>query len=533
MRKAWRGLPILLALAANIPAPAQTPPRNVAPPVRLRLKSGPYSPQLHAARASTPGEAGSGAAHFIAVFHTVPQNADVQRLRQRGLNVLASVPDHGLLVYGDAAADLSGSGVVENYRLRATDRLSARLNSTALAALPAVVSFQPDVSGSSQLLRLRLAGASIVPNPDLGPNEYLVRAPYATLRQVAGWDEVSYVYPAAPAMLTGQRVRPCSTGLSGGGALPVAANLVQTIGDGWAGPSHGAAALHYRLDTSAAPLAASDVQAVFRSVLAEWSAHAAITFSAAARSGLANGIDVAFLSGDHGDGFPFTPSGAVVAHTFYPPPSPEPIAGDMHLNRDEAWSVDGALQVYAVMLHEMGHALGLGHSDNPDDVMYPYYQGRDHLSAGDIAALRTLYAAPAAPAPVTPDPTLPEPPFVPTTPPQPGTPDAPVTPSEPTGSPQPAVSGDSVAPLVVIYSPALAAISTTADSIAVRGVATDNVGVTQILWSTSTGASGTVSAGPTFEIGIIPLVPGTNRIQVQAVDATGNTGSAYLTVTKR
>ncbi len=58
------------------------------------------------------------------------------------------------------------------------------------------------------------------------------------------------------------------------------------------------------------------------------------------------------------------------------------------------------------VLHELGHALGLDHSANPDAVMFARATGgesRRRLTADDIAGLRSLYGRAAAPSP-TPSP---------------------------------------------------------------------------------------------------------------------------------
>lgn len=107
----------------------------------------------------------------------------------------------------------------------------------------------------------------------------------------------------------------------------------------------------------------------------------------------------------------------VLAHNFQPGTEAifgagGTIAGDSHYDDDEFWIDDpfedgttGFIDLFTVMLHELGHALGLGHSAVVGSVMFPFYGGANRtLSADDIAGIVAIYG----PADVEP-PAVPEP----------------------------------------------------------------------------------------------------------------------------
>ncbi len=92
----------------------------------------------------------------------------------------------------------------------------------------------------------------------------------------------------------------------------------------------------------------------------------------------------------------------ILAFAYYPPSNGGAIAGDMALDSSENWTIGGTgIDLFSVVLHELGHSLGLGHSTDINAVMYPYYSSAiSGLDADDIAGIQHIYGAAAVPLPM-------------------------------------------------------------------------------------------------------------------------------------
>ncbi len=497
-----------ILLATAMTAPAQT----------VHLKSGRGLPVSRPApHASLPARG-----HYILQFDRFPGPEVRAELARRHVRILEYVPDNGLMVATAGSVDTQGLPLAGTLQLQAADKLSAAL----APAGGYLVIFQADVDPDEARALVEAEGFNVIENPSLLRAQFLVAGPYTGLARLAAHDEVQYVLPASADLIAGAPVMACAGPLTEAGAI----GQYVTIGSGWP-KDGGTIALQYVFQTLTGKLDESLVKSEIERAFREWEKYANLTLTPGAEAQAARTIAIQFARGAHGDAYPFDGPGGILAHTFYPsPPNSEPIAGDMHLDADENWHVGADTDLFSVVLHETGHALGLGHSDYPGAVMYPYYRFASGLTDDDIAGIQSLYGAPATTPPVQP-PTTPTQPPPPTPPSPPATPTQPPQPPTPPAQPPAPPATDTTAPTLQIVTPASSIVSTSSATIAVGGTAADNVAVASVKWSTSNGDAGTAS-GTTSWSAAVPLLKGNTTVTVRAFDAAGNSSWRSLTVVR-
>ena len=102
-------------------------------------------------------------------------------------------------------------------------------------------------------------------------------------------------------------------------------------------------------------------------------------------------IEIRFERKRHGDEDDFDGRGGTLAHAFFPI-----YGGDVHFDDDEDWSdnFDRGTNLLMTASHELGHSLGLAHSNVRGSVMSPFYTPYKNglkLHKDDIEGIQSLY----------------------------------------------------------------------------------------------------------------------------------------------
>ena len=360
----------------------------------VRLKNRQFVPDP--AESITLAEiAGNARRHVLLQFTALPALADLAQRDIRPLNYLhnntlvASVPNN-FEARSMAAIRWMGQLLPSD---KYSDVVSAELQQLSAANTRTLwVEAFRDIAGRELEEMIANAGARFQAHPSLPDYIRLVTGTSAAFARLAENEKIAWLAAANNRLLNLESVYYCPGSMTPYG--PVANFVAHYVG--WDGPGLGSAALTYHFDNGTPDIAGTAEEPEVERGLNEWTKYVQITFTRSNSTGLNRSIDIKWASGAHGDNSPFDGPSGVLAHGFFPAPLPnaETIAGDLHFDEAETWSLTGDLHQFSVALHEAGHSIGLDHLTDPNSVMYPTYHGvLTGLTQTDIDAIQSLYAS--------------------------------------------------------------------------------------------------------------------------------------------
>ncbi len=333
--------------------------------------------------------------HALVEFNGKPTTEDLKAVTDAGGRVVYYVTPTVRTIAATPEQFRNMAAVIQrSTALTARHKISPRLAVQAGGnhVRDALVEFHPDVPQEQATAAVVASGAALLRVDFIGGRYLVVRGTEAQLFALAGHDAPAWLMPVADYL-----TRPDSRFYSlieppmAGG---VVAAPYTTVGEGWDGPGQSPANLWYHHVNYTPDVLVNETRTAYRSQLMKWAAVAPLTFNETTAPGMPESLDLSFQAGA---AWGLDGPGGMLGYAYFPNDlNPEPLAGDIVLDEDETWSIGpspAAVNMEYALLHESGHALGLGHSSDTNAVMYPFYDGTRPAQLGedDILAIQALY----------------------------------------------------------------------------------------------------------------------------------------------